>query len=184
MDRERAYTDLTTYTKSDSLIKHALGVEAAMRAYARKLGEDEDRWGVVGLIHDFDYELHPTPEEHPEVGSRMLEEMGYPSDIVYAVRAHGDRLGLPRNSSMDKALYAVDELVGFVLAVAYVRPSKSVTDVEVSSVKKKMKDKAFARAVSREDIVKGADELGVSLDDHIGTVIGALREIAADLGME
>jgi putative nucleotidyltransferase with HDIG domain len=174
---------LKEHTKSDSLLKHAFGVEAAMRAYARRFGGDEEKWGIVGLIHDFDYEQNPDPAHHPEVGARILEERGYPAEVVYSVRAHAEYLDLARGDAMSKTLFAVDELVGFVVAVALVRPSKSIMDVEVSSVKKKMKQKSFAAAVSREDIVRGAEELGVSLDEHIQVVIEAMRGIAADLGL-
>jgi len=183
LNRDEAYALLTEYTKSESLIKHALAVEAAMRAYARRFGEDEEKWGIVGLIHDFDYEQFPSPDQHPAVGARILEERGYPEDVVYAVKSHGDHLGLPRTSLMDKALFAVDELTGFLIACALVRPGKAITGLEVSSVKKKMKDKAFARAVKREDIIKGAEELGLSLDEHIATVIEAMQGIASELGL-
>ncbi len=183
MDRKRAWTLLTEYTKNENLLKHALAVEAAMRAYARKLGQDEEKWGVTGLIHDFDYEQHPTAEEHPAWGAKRLEELGWPEDIVYAVRAHGDRLGLPRNSLLDKALYAVDELTGLIVAVALVRPSKSIMDVKIKSVKKKWKDKAFARGVHREAIEKGAADLGVDLNEHITTVLSAMQGIADELGL-
>jgi putative nucleotidyltransferase with HDIG domain len=183
IDRDKTWALLTEYTKNEGLLKHALAVEAAMRAYARKYGEDEERWGVTGLIHDFDYELHPTPEEHPAWGANYLEEHGWPEDIVYAVRAHGDRLELPRKSLMDKALYAVDELTGLIVAVALVRPSKSIMDVKVRSVKKKWKDKAFARGVHREAIEAGATDLGVELNEHIATVLSAMQGIAEELGL-
>ncbi|NCO39401.1 MAG: HAD family hydrolase [Armatimonadetes bacterium CG_4_10_14_0_8_um_filter_66_14] len=183
MTREDTLALLREHTKTDSLLKHAYGVEAAMRAYARKLGGDEEAWGVAGLIHDFDYEQNPDPEHHPEVGARILEERGYPAEVVYSVRAHAEYLNLPRNDAMSKTLFAVDELVGFIVAVALVRPSKSVMDVEVSSVKKKMKQKSFAAAVSRDDIVRGAAELGVSLDEHLQTVVDALKGIADELGL-
>ncbi|NCP29735.1 MAG: HAD family hydrolase [Armatimonadetes bacterium CG_4_10_14_3_um_filter_66_18] len=183
MTREDTLALLREHTKTDSLLKHAYGVEAAMRAYARKLGGDEEAWGVAGLIHDFDYEQNPDPEHHPEGGARILEERGYPAEVVYSVRAHAEYLNLPRNDAMSKTLFAVDELVGFIVAVALVRPSKSVMDVEVSSVKKKMKQKSFAAAVSRDDIVRGAAELGVSLDEHLQTVVDALKGIADELGL-
>jgi putative nucleotidyltransferase with HDIG domain len=183
MDRERAWDLLTEYTKNEGLIKHALAVEAAMRAYARKLGEDEEKWGVTGLIHDFDYEQHPTAEEHPAWGAKFLEEHGWPEDIVYAVRAHGDHLGLPRNSLLDKALYAVDELTGLIVAVALVRPSKSIMDVKIKSIKKKWKDKAFARGVHREAIEAGAADLGVDLNEHLAIVLSAMQGIADELGL-
>ena len=202
MDRQTAWQLLTTYTKNESLLKHALGVEAAMRAYARKFGdeapscltsrngghdgasEDEELWGVTGLLHDFDYELHPTAEEHPAWGKPVLEAAGYPPEVVYAIQSHGDHTGLPRRTRLDKTLYAVDELVGFIVAVALVRPTKSLFDVEAASVRKKMKDKAFARAVNREEIVRGAAELGVDLDEHITFVIQAMQGIAGELGLQ
>ena len=183
MDREQAWALLTEYTKNEGLIKHALAVEAAMRAYARKFGQDEEKWGVTGLIHDFDYEQHPTAEEHPAWGAKLLEELSWPEDIVYAVRAHGDHLGLPRKSVMDKALYAVDELTGLIVAVALVRPSKSIMDVKLKSVRKKWKDKAFARGVHREAIAEGAADLGVDLNEHIATVLSAMQGIADELGL-
>jgi len=183
MDREQAWALLTEYTKDQRLIKHALAVEAAMRAYARKFGEDEEKWGITGLIHDFDYEQHRTAEEHPAWGAKLLEEQGWPDDIVYAVKSHGDHLGLPRRSLMDKALYAVDELTGLIVAVALVRPSKSIMDVKPRSVRKKWKDKAFARGVNREDIEKGARDLGVDLDEHIALVLAAMQGMADELGL-
>ena len=176
-------TLLKEYTKSESLIKHALAVEAALAAYARRFGEDETKWRVTGLLHDFDYEIHPTAEEHPMKGADMLAEMGYPADVVYAIRAHGDHTGLERKSPLDRSLNAVDELTGFVSAVALVRPNKSVLEVEVSSVKKKMKDKAFARAVSREDMLRGAEALGIAFDEHVQVVIEAMRGAAEELGL-
>lgn len=184
MNRGEAFELLTEYTKSESLIKHALAVESAMRAYARKLGQDEELWGVTGLLHDFDYERYPTLEDHPAKGAAILEEMSYPEEVVYAVRSHSERLGVPRTHLLDKALFAVDELTGMITAAALVRPSKSVIDLTTQSVRKKMKDKAFARAVSREDIQKGAEELGVDLDEHIDLVIEAMRGIADELGLK
>ena len=184
MDREQAWALLTEYTKNEGLLKHALAVEAAMRAYARKLGEDEERWGITGLIHDFDYEQHPSPEEHPAWGAAYLEDHGWPGDIVHAVRAHGDRLELPRNSLMDKALYAVDELTGLIVAVALVRPSKRIMDVKVRSIKKKWNDKAFARGVHREAIAAGAAGLGIDLNEHLATVLSAMQGIADELGLQ
>ncbi|MGQ9630811.1 MAG: HD domain-containing protein [bacterium] len=184
LNREDAMRLLREYTKNENLIKHALAVEASMRAYARKFGEDEEKWGVAGLIHDFDYERYPTMEDHPFRGAEILREKGYPEDVIHAVLSHGDHTGVKRESRMDKALYAVDELTGFIVAVALVRPTKSLMDVEVESVRKKMKDKAFARAVSRDGIAKGAEELGVDLNDHIATVIEAMRGVARELGLE
>lgn len=183
MDRQAAWELLNEYTRSESLIKHALAVEAAMRGYARKFGEDEDKWGVVGLLHDFDYERHPSPQEHPLVGAAILAEKGYPEDVIYAIKSHADYLELPRRSRMDKTLYAVDELCGFLVAVTLVRPGKRLSDVPVKSVKKKLKDKAFARSVSREDISRGAEELGVDLSEHIQFVISSMSEIARELGL-
>ncbi len=184
LHREEAYQLLTEYTKSESLIKHALAVEAMMRAYARKFGEDENKWGIVGLLHDFDYEKYPSLEDHPVKGAEILEKKGYPEDVIYAIKSHGERLGLPRKSLMDKTLFAVDELSGLLIAVALVQPSKTIHTVKVKSVKKKMKDKAFARAVNREHIRTGAEELGVDLGEHIGFCIEALKTVAADLGLD
>ncbi|MDA1191024.1 MAG: HDIG domain-containing protein [Candidatus Poribacteria bacterium] len=182
--RDDALELLHRHTKTDSLRRHAYAVEAAMRAYAVKFGEDAERWGLVGLMHDFYYEEEPSPESHPERGAVILAENGYPDDVIYAIKSHAEYLNLPRNAPMDKALFAVDELSGFVVAVTLVRPSKALSDVQVSSVKKKMKDKAFAKGVHREDIVNGAADLGVPLDEHIAFVIDALKPIAAELGLE
>ncbi len=181
-DRASAYALLTEYTKSDSLIRHCLGVEAAMRAYARVFNEAEDLWGITGLLHDFDYESHPTQDEHPLWGCRLLEQLGYPAEVMHAIKGHAEYLNVPRESPMDKALFAVDELVGFLTAMAYVRPSRNLVNVEVSSIRKKLKDKAFARAVNRADITQGTAELGVDLDEHVLRVAGAMQGIAADLG--
>jgi putative nucleotidyltransferase with HDIG domain len=181
--REAAWTLLCEYTTSDSLRKHALGVEAVMRAYARAYGEDEERWGMVGLLHDFDYERHPTMAEHPAKGSEILKDLGYPEDIRYAILCHAPYLGLERKSRMDQAILAVDELVGFITAVALVQPSKRVADVKVSSVKKKLKDKAFARSVNRDDIYLGMADLGLALDDHIAFTIQAMTVVADRLGL-
>lgn len=181
--RAAAWALLCEYTQSDSLRKHALGVETVMRAYARHYGEDEERWGLVGMLHDFDYEQYPSPAEHPLKGSEILKARGYPDDIRYAILCHAPYLGLERHSRMDKAILAVDELVGFVTAVALVRPSKQLAEVNVAAVKKKLKDKAFARSVMREDIYLGVQELGVSLDEHIAFVIQALLPIANQLGL-
>jgi putative nucleotidyltransferase with HDIG domain len=183
MDREDTWNILCEYTKTEPLRKHALAVEAAMRAYARKYEGDEERWAMVGLLHDFDFEMHPNPDEHPVKGAEILRERGVPEDIVYAVLCHADYLGLDRKTPMDRAIYAVDELTGFISAVALVRPSKSIDEVDVAAVRKKMKDKGFARAVNREDITKGADQLGVDLDEHIAFVIESLKPIAPQLGI-
>lgn len=176
------------YTVSDSLRKHMLAVEGAMRAYAVKLGEDEERWGLAGLLHDFDYErfpnaAHSPTEEHPAAGVRVLREKGYPEDILQAILGHAHYTNTPRESKMAKALFAVDELTGLITATALVRPSKSVHEVDARSVRKKMKDKAFARGVNREDVINGAAELGVDLDEHIAFVIGAMQARSADLGL-
>lgn len=177
-DRDTAYGLLTYYTESRSLIKHALAVEASMRTYAEHYGQDPDEWGVVGLLHDFDYEKYPTPAEHTIVGASILREAGYPEHLIYAISAHADYNHLSREALLDKALYACDELSGFVMAVALVRPGKSVLDVDVASVRKKLKDKAFAKGVNREDVYRGAEELGITLDDHIAFVIAALQNAA------
>ncbi len=181
--RDDALALLHEYTASEGLRKHAYAVEAAMREYARKFGENEELWGIVGLIHDFDYEKHPTAEEHPMAGAAILEERGYPESIRRAVLSHADHSGVKRESRMEKTLYACDELCGFITAVALVRPSRQIADVKVKSVKKKMKDKAFARAVRREDIVRGAEELGVPLDEHIATCIAAMQGVSDALGL-
>jgi putative nucleotidyltransferase with HDIG domain len=176
------------YTASESLRKHMLSVEAAMRAYARKFGEDEERWGTAGLIHDFDYErfpnnAHSPTDEHPSEGVRILRDKGYPEDILQAILGHAHYTNTPRESRMAKTLFAVDELTGLITATALVRPSKSVHEVDAKSVRKKMKDKAFARGVSREDVINGAQELGVDLDEHITFVIAAMQARSADLGL-
>lgn len=182
--REEALELLQEYTKSESLLRHAYAVEASMRAYADKYGEDVEKWGITGLLHDFDYEKYPTPEEHTIVGATILTERGYPDDVIYAIRAHADYNGLARNTPMAKALYACDELSGFVMAVAMVRPTRDLADVEVKSVKKKLKDKAFAKGVHREDVYQGAEELEVDLDAHIAFVIGALQRVRSELGLD
>jgi len=183
MNRSEAWDLLCEFTQSDSLRKHALAVEAAMRHLARQGGEDEEKWGIVGLLHDFDYEQHPTLDEHPFVGAAILRERGWPEEIARAVLSHGDHTGVSRESLMEKTLFSVDELTGLITAVALVRPSKSIFEVEPSSARKKMKDKAFARSVNRDDIVKGAEELGVDLNAHIGEVIKAMQSVADDLGL-
>lgn len=183
MDRQAAWGLLCEYTKSEGLRKHGLAVEAAMRHFARKYGEDEETWGIVGLIHDFDYEQHPQAPQHPTEGAPILRERGYSEEVVRAILGHGDDTGVPRDTLMAKVLYSVDELTGFVTAVALVRPNKSVHEVKPSSVRKKMKDKSFARSVNRDEVVKGAEELGVELNDHIAEVIEAMRAVADDLGL-
>lgn len=183
MKREEAYQLLTEYTRKEALINHALSVEAAMRAYARKFNEDEEAWGIVGLIHDFDYEKYPTLEFHPMEGAKILREKGYPEEWVIAILGHAEHTGVPRESLMAKTLFAVDELCGFITAVAYVRPNRQLAEVTVKSVKKKLKDKRFAAQVSREDIFKGAEELGADLDEHIDFLIKAMQGIADRLGL-
>ena len=183
MNREDAWALLCEYTRNPGLRKHGLAVEAAMRAYARKYAEDEEKWAIVGLLHDFDYEVHPTLDQHPIEGSKILREKGYPEDVVYAVLCHADHLELERKSLMDKAIYAVDELTGLITAVALVKPGKSLGEVDAPSVRKKMKDKGFARSVNREDIVKGASALGVDLDEHVAFVIEAMKPVAGELGL-
>lgn len=176
------------YTASDSLRKHMLSVEAAMRAYGEKFGEDVDRWGTTGLIHDFDYERYPNSEHsptdgHPAEGVRMLRSRGYPEDVLQAILGHATYSGVARETPMAKTLFAVDELTGLITATALVRPSRSVHEVEAKSVRKKMKDKAFARGVSREDVITGAEELGVDLEAHIAFVIRAMQSVASDIGL-
>src|SRR3954464_11076819 len=176
------------YTASESLRKHMLAVEAAMRAYAAKFGEDEDRWGVTGLVHDFDYErfpnnTHSATEEHPSEGGRILRAKGYPEEILEAILGHAQYTNTPRDSRMAKTLFAVDELTGLITARALVRPTKSVHEVDARSVRKKMKDKAFARGVNRDDVINGAHDLGVDLDEHIAFVIASMQARSADLGL-
>ena len=183
MDRQAAWDLLCEYTKGEGLRKHGLAVEAVMRHFARKHGEDEETWGIVGLLHDFDYEQHPDAAQHPSEGAPILRERGYPDEVVRAILGHADYTGVPRDTMMARMLYGVDELTGFVTAVALVRPNKSVHEVEPRSVRKKLKDKAFARSVNRDDITKGVQELGVELDQHIAEVIEAMRAIAGELGL-
>lgn len=187
-NRDDAWKLLCEYTQSESLRKHALSVEACVRAYAGKLGGDEELWGTTALLHDFDYERwpnaehHPT-EEHPFEGSKILRERGYPEEMIHAILGHAEYSGVARVSPLDHALFACDELAGFLTACALIKPSKSIHEVEAASVKKKLKDKAFARGVSRDDVYKGAEELGVPLDEHIAFCIAALRGVAAALGL-
>ena len=187
--RDEALAIVQEFTQSDSLRKHMLAVEASMRAYAERFGEDPERWGLTGLIHDFDYERWPNQEHsptdgHPAEGVRLLRERGWPEDILEAILGHAQYSGVPRASRMAKTLFAVDELTGLVTATALVRPSRSVHEVDARSVRKKMKDKAFARGVNREDVVNGAQELGVELDEHIQFVIDAMRREAVAIGLE
>ena len=183
LSRERAWALVTEHVQSESLRKHLLAVEAAVRGYARQAGANEDEWGFVALVHDFDYEKHPDRENHPYRGVEILKSLGYPEWVTRAILSHADYSGVTRESALEKTLFACDELSGFITAAALVRPSKSVLDLEASSVIKRMKDKAFARAVPREDIRKGAEELGLPLDTHITNVIGFLRERADALGL-
>ncbi len=183
INRESAWNLMCEYTQSESLRKHMLAVEACMRAYARKYGEDEEKWAITGLLHDFDYEKYPTPQEHPFVGNKVLEERGYPEEIRRAILSHADYSGVKRESKMEKTLYACDELAGFITASALVKPNKSLAEVEAKSVRKKMKDKAFARAVNRDDIINGAADLGVDLEEHIAFCIDAMKAIAPELGL-
>ncbi|HLK09278.1 MAG TPA: HD domain-containing protein [Candidatus Angelobacter sp.] len=183
LDRSQAWSLLCEYTQSESLRKHMLAVEACMRAYARKFGEDENKWGITGLLHDFDYEKYPTPAEHPFVGNKILEERGYPEDVRRAILSHADYSDVKRESRMEKTLYACDEVSGFITASALVKPNKSLAEVEAKSVRKKMKDKAFARSVNRDDIINGAADLGVDLEEHIAFCIEAMKGIAAELGL-
>ena len=182
-ERAAAWGLLCEFTASESLRKHALAVEACLRAYAKKFGEDEDAWGLAGLLHDFDYEKYPTPAEHPFVGSKILEERGYPEWLRRCILSHADYSNVPRESKMEHALFACDELAGFITATALVKPGKSLAEVEARSVRKKMKDKAFARSVSRADIIQGAQELGLDLEEHIAFCIEAMKAIASDLGL-
>jgi putative nucleotidyltransferase with HDIG domain len=183
LDRQQAWELVCQYTASDSLRKHMLAVEAAMRAYARRASADEDEWGIVGLLHDFDYERWPDPPDHPLKGSAILAERGYPEHVIYAIKSHADYLpDCPRISPLDKTLYACDELAGFITAVAKVRP-EGIRGLKASSVKKKLKQKAFAAAVNRDDIANGAADLGVDLTEHVQFVIDAMEVVAADLDL-
>jgi putative nucleotidyltransferase with HDIG domain len=182
-NREQCWQILNEYTKSEALIKHALAVETCVRAYAEKFNEDTEFWGNVALLHDFDYEMYPTEQDHPFKGSEILKEKGFNEEFRNTILSHANYSGVERDSQLKKVLFACDELAGFITAVTYVRPSKTVDEVEVKSVKKKLKDKAFARAVSREDIINGAEELGIPLDEHIETCILAMRENKEALGL-
>ncbi len=183
INRESAWGLLTEFTLSENLRKHAMAVEACMRAYARKFGDDENLWGAVGLIHDFDYEKYPTAADHPFRGAEILEQRGWPEHVRRAILSHADYTGVTRETRMEKALFACDELAGFITAATLVKPNKSLSELDAKSVRKRMKDKAFARSVSREDIVKGAQELGVELDEHITFCIEAMKTIAPQLGL-
>jgi len=184
MNRENAWALLTEYTKSESLLKHALAVEAAVRGYAHKFGENEDEWGITALLHDFDYERWPTLGDHPNKGAEIMRERGYPEWMIRAILSHAvDITGVTRDSMLEKTLFACDEMAGFITAASLVRPSKSVIDLEPKSVVRRMKDKAFARGVKREDLHAGAASLGLPLEEHIGNVIAAMRERADELGL-
>ena len=183
LTRDAAWDLLNEYTKGESLLKHALAVEAAVRGYARTFGEDENAWGIVALLHDFDYERWPSLDDHPFRGAEILRERGYPEWVIRAILSHADYSGVPRDGLLEKTLFACDELAGFITAASLVRPSRSVLDLEASSVMKRMKDKAFARGVKREDLRAGAELLGLPLDQHITNVIGFMREQADTLGL-
>lgn len=182
INRDQAWATLTRYTQSESLLRHALGVEAATRAYARRFGEDEELWGVVALLHDFDYEIHPTLDKHPQDGAPILREEGWPEEVVEAVLSHAEHLGMPRDTPLKRTLFACDELSGFVTACGRVRP-EGLEGLEPKSVRKKLKQPSFAAGVHREDVYKGAEELGIELDEHIAVVVEALRPIAPQLGL-
>jgi putative nucleotidyltransferase with HDIG domain len=185
MNRADAYTVLCEHVKDQSLVRHCLSVEAAMRAYARRLNDDEETWGIVGLLHDFDYERWPNPPDHPLKGAEILHARGYPEEVITCILSHADYLSdrYPRTSRMAKALYACDEITGLIMATALLRPS-GIGDLTAASVKKKMKSKGFARGVNREDVIRGAADFGVDLDEHIQFVIDAMKRIAAELGLE
>lgn len=183
MERSKALDIVREYVKNENLIHHMLAVEAAMRFYAEKFSEDKELWGITGLLHDFDWEIHPTLEEHPMAGASILREKGVPEEIVRAVLSHADHTGISRESRMEKALYACDEITGLITAVALVRPSRSLSDLEASSVKKKWKDRAFAAGANREEIAKAAEEFNIELWEHVGNVILAMRTISAELGL-
>ena len=183
MNRADAFALLNEYVSDQSLVRHCQSVEAAMRAYARKLNEDEEKWGIVGLLHDFDYQRWPDPPDHPLKGSEILRERGYSEELIRAVMSHADYCNTPRQTPLEHTLFACDELAGFITACCYVRPSKSVLDLEMESVKKKLKDKAFAKGVSRDDVRNGAAELGIPLEEHIAFCIAAMRENADALGL-
>jgi putative nucleotidyltransferase with HDIG domain len=184
MDRQTAWELLCEFTKSESLRKHGLAVESCVRAYARKLGQDEEKWGVTALLHDFDWEIHPELPDHPIKGEPILAARGVEEEIRQAILSHADFTGVPRETPLQKALFACDELAGFLTAISYVKPRRSIHEVDVASVRKKMKDKAFARAVNREDIIRGAEELGVPLEEHVAFCIQAMQANAEALGLQ
>lgn len=183
MDRKTALDIVREYVKNENLVRHMLAVEAAMRFYAAKFGEDQEIWGVTGILHDFDWEIHPTLDERPQAGAPILRERGVPEEIVRAVLSHADHTGIPRLTHMEKALYACDEITGLITAVALVRPSRSLSDLEASSVKKKWKDRAFAAGANRDEIAKATQEFNIELWEHVGNVILAMRTIAPELGL-
>lgn len=183
MNRDDALAIVNKYVKNPNLVKHMLAVESAMRFYARKFGEDEEKWAVAGLLHDFDWEIHPTMEEHPLAGEPILREHGVPEDIIHAVLSHADHTGIPRETLMEKALFACDEVTGLITAVALVRPSRALYDLKVKSVKKKWKDKSFAAGANRKEIEQGAEELGIDLWEHVANVIKAMDSIAEELDL-
>jgi len=183
INRESSWNLMCEFTQSESLRKHMLAVEACMRAYARKFSEDEEKWAITGLLHDFDYEKYPTPQEHPFVGNKILEERGYSEEIRRAILSHAEYSGVKRESKMEKTLFACDELAGFITASTLVKPSKSLAELDAKSVRKKMKDKAFARSVNRDDIINGATDMGVELEEHITFCIEAMKGIAKELGL-
>jgi putative nucleotidyltransferase with HDIG domain len=183
MNRDQAMAIVTEFVKNQNLINHMLSVEAAMRFYAEKFGQDADLWGLTGLLHDFDWEIHPTLEEHPQAGAPILRERGVPEEIVRAILSHADHTGIPRTTLMEKALYACDEVTGLITAVALVRPSRSLYDLTSASVKKKWKDRAFAAGANRDEIARAAEEFGVELWEHVDNVILAMRRIAPQIGL-
>ena len=183
MNREAALIIVHQYVKNENLIRHMLAVEAAMRFYAEKYNQDVELWGITGLLHDFDWEIHPTMEEHPLAGEPILRENNVPEEVIHAILSHADHTGIPRETLMEKALYACDEVTGLIIAVALVRPSKSLYDLKVKSVKKKWKDRSFAAGANREEIEKGAEEFGIPLWEHVGNVISAMQKIAPELGL-
>jgi putative nucleotidyltransferase with HDIG domain len=182
MNRAEAFEIVKKYVKNENLIRHMLAVEAAMRFYAEKFGEDVETWGIAGLLHDFDWEIHPSLEQHPQAGAPILRQHGVPEEIVRAILSHADHTGVPRQTRMEKALFACDEITGLITAVALVRPSRSLDDLEANSVKKKWKDRAFAAGANREEIARAAEEFGIDLWEHVKNVIQAMRQIAPELG--
>jgi putative nucleotidyltransferase with HDIG domain len=183
MNREQALAIVNEFIDNQNLVRHMLAVEAAMRFYARQFGDDEEKWGITGLLHDFDWEIHPTLEQHPQAGEPLLRERGVPEDIIRAIQSHADHTGVLRETSMEKALFACDEITGLIVAVALVRPSRSLSDLKVRSVKKKWKDKAFAAGANRDEISQAAEEFDIELWEHVDNVIKAMRQVAPELGL-